>query len=501
MESLPADYNAAAKADEIYLREKERLHGGEILSRGVLLEDSLVNVRVLESQTDAGAKIRLATWQAAWAESPLFAEYVGLPALPGADFHAATNLVRQILLPSQGWLVKGLDQKMDSSFLVRGKFSGRVFDNPYAEEAWFFMIDDRPFANWSHPSRFAFVAKDLSSCVVLYADEPEVVCSGTEKVRLPELMRSVDSGRGSATISQIKSFLNNAFTSDNALSYDGDTSHSYAVIISGGGDIESNFSRYWGDVAMIYSTLRKKYAMPKENIRVCVSDGKSNENDMQVSIGDGGWGDAGYYNSPHDLDGDGVDDVEYDSKKSTIKNVFASLASKLTSEDRLFVFVTDHGSYDKSSGTCYLVPWITDSYSTQSQYYSLMISASEFASMVRGIKCPISFAFEFCYSGGFIQPLVAQQNRVVATACGVEPSNAFVWCDPWNEDYGKKCLVARSIAAIRGRGPSIRQSGDVIRSGRSPGVTTAQARSETPTATATGWSACTRRACSRRTGC
>ena len=79
------------------------------------------------------------------------------------------------------------------------------------------------------------------------------------------------------------------------------------------------------------------------------------------------------------------------------------------------------------------MPWIGSSTSAIS--YSQLISSTEFASYVRNIVAPVSFAMEFCYSGGFIDELKVQSDRVIATACSAnETSSAFVLSDA-SENY------------------------------------------------------------------
>ena len=79
----------------------------------------------------------------------------------------------------------------------------------------------------------------------------------------------------------------------------GDTSNKWAVIISGGGTVIDNHSRYWNDCSAMYSVLVNKYGYQKSHIYLSVSDGTSSGKDMNFGLTD----DGPFYSSLLDYDG------------------------------------------------------------------------------------------------------------------------------------------------------------------------------------------------------
>ena len=183
-------------------------------------------------------------------------------------------------------------------------------------------------------------------------------------------------------------------------------SHKYAVIISGGGNELYNHIRYWNDCSELYKMLKKYYGYKDADIYVLMSDGKSSSKDRNIAsdpqnpILD---------SSPLDLDGDGVCDIDYAATKKDITNVFNQLSKKITTNDNLFVFTTDHGLENP-----YLCLWNGE-----------LMNDSEFAKEIDKVNAGyMSILMIQCYSGGFINKL-AKKNRVIMTAAsGNEPANS-----------------------------------------------------------------------------
>ena len=82
------------------------------------------------------------------------------------------------------------------------------------------------------------------------------------------------------------------------------------------------------------------------------------------------------------------------------------MCQTLTQQDKLLVFVTDHGGTGDYLSTSYIYLWNND-----------RIYDYEVANLLSDIKCRyVNFVFGQCFSGGFIDNLQSQ-NRVIATAC------------------------------------------------------------------------------------
>ena len=389
-------------------------------------------------------------WATELIQSPLAMSVEGFPGVgTAADGLAVSNFVTREFLPmgtGLSYSVRATAAPLSSTDRVMGEHSGRCWPIPF-DGALFFEIDDNPLSKtWDREMRYVFVRPDLSAYVVCFAREPVRIERGDGEIPLafwagleavPEEPVPEKAVRG-AVKSQKEA---------KAVSHEGDASHSYAILFSGGGNRANNHTRYWGDMAAVYSTLTTFYGYSKSHIRVLMSDGTSSAADLSY-YGEGNspssHGEFGT-SSPLDLDGDGEGDVDYSATKGNLEKVFSSMAGSLGKDDQLFVFITDHGTKDDTTGLMCLVPW------EASNGY---ITPGEFAAMCSGIACPIAFAMEFCYSGAFIPNLTAQKNRAVATAADLTTSSAFLptshpgfrYMNPWTWHF---------VAAMRGSHPSL----------------------------------------------
>lgn len=257
-------------------------------------------------------------------------------------------------------------------------------------DSWFFFIDDNPLANWEHPCRYVFVnvkdgsfeiynetrppKRDGMSCIINYkakvTDKRKQLFNFTRK-------DSLTKAAGKSAFSQ---------------------SRNYAVIISGGGDKYSNYERYWNDCSAIYSALTRCYCYKRENIYTLLADGINPDLDRRRI-------DGSFDSSPLDLDGDGINDINYSATKNNISHVFDELAEKLTQSDTLFIFTTDHGGRNYGNSV-YLLLWNND-----------LLTDTDFAYEVNKVNAgKIIICMGQCNSGGFIDNLQSY-NRVITTAC------------------------------------------------------------------------------------
>ena len=110
--------------------------------------------------------------------------------------------------------------------------------------------------------------------------------------------------------------------------------------------------------------------------------------------------------SPLDLDGNGTNDIQFSATTNNIRNTFNNLASRLTSNDYLFIFTIDHGSQD------------SDKNSTLVLWNDVALPASTFASWVNAINAKaINIVMGQCYSGGFIPYFQNNPKVCISTAC------------------------------------------------------------------------------------
>ena len=348
-------------------------------------------------------------------QRPLYWRATGLPADPAATFEKAAALVTGKVLrrPSAQRQVSGREQ-----LVVGAGARIRNWSGPLAlpwERCWFFFVDDEAQKNWEHPCRYVFVAEDLSAFVVQYGRTPatfETLAGGaaTEqslKVVVPYARPAAAPGVGPMSVAPATAEGPGIGPlSVNALDYSGSAANCYAVIISGGIEARQNYIRYWGDSAFIYSTLTKKYGYRSDHIYALVGDGTSAANDRNGNNYD----DPVYSNSPTDLDGDGVADIDGSATKANIQAAFTALAGVLTSNDQVLVFVTDHGGQEAGHDA---VIWL---------WGGDTLRDNELLDMTVDLPCPVMFALETCYSGGFVDDL-DQANQVIGTACAYDDTS------------------------------------------------------------------------------
>ena len=257
-------------------------------------------------------------------------------------------------------------------------------------DSYVFFIDEYPYKNWGHPCRFLFV--DCSSGIVstMTASFPPNDIFEWEVIKNEIVQVQNLSPHLQVALRRSSPVLNN------------NASHCYAIIISGGFNCYNNHIRYWNDCSAMYTILKNEYGYWDDNIYVMIADGTDPYADRNcVSYAD---------SSPLDLDNDGIADIEYPATKESITSVCDELSSKLTENDCLFIFTTDHGGTTED-GEAVMYLWGEN------------ITATEFANEIDKIKAgSINVVMEQCFSGGFI-PKLSQKNRTIATACAADESS------------------------------------------------------------------------------
>ena len=347
---------------------------------------------------EAGMCRRGGSWE------PVYFCAEGLPARAGATFEEAFGRAKEVVLRDK---TAGLEVSGGRVPAVRGRMSlgtwgGREVAAPW-EAAWVFQVDDAPLANWGHPCRYVFVAADLSAVAVQQALTPlemrgaGMVSEGAAAVNGLEVLVPFDRTRPVGTRVVPQPARERA-----VIRYDGSVSNCYAVILSGGYNADNNHVRYWGDAAFVYSTLTKKYGYPKGNIYALISDGL----DPAVDNSDGA-------DSKKDLDGDGFFDTFGAATAANISNLFLNLQASLKASDQLFVFLTDHGAPTDGGAE-----WDVE----LNLWNGEVLKDSDMKALTVPIPCPVFFAMEQCYSGGFVDNL-GQVNRAVATAARHDESS------------------------------------------------------------------------------
>ena len=203
------------------------------------------------------------------------------------------------------------------------------------------------------------------------------------------------------------------------------TGHVHAVIISGGMNKLMNHERYWNDCAFLYRTLRNEYHFPKHDITLLISDGGESGRDMLLANG------SGFASSPADLDGDGERDVWLPATLQQVEATLTELATRLTANDRLFLFLIDHGGSDDG---LHSYAWLWGSERLYGSRLAQLLDVFHVASM--------GIVMGMCNSGGFMDDL-CREHRVVVTSCTSSEQSWACRDKPYDEFvYHWTCAIA-----------------------------------------------------------
>lgn len=288
----------------------------------------------------------------------------------------------------------------DALLNVQQSFNGKDVDYYLVQNSnstvWTIFVDAEPMAGWEHDCYIFTVPKNN------VAGQP--IISSQTKYSLPP-------DDDMTPLSVASRYNDIAWATDKPivvkehLSNDEQTvaERTYAVILSGGVNKNSNYERYWNDCSFIYQSLVNKYGVPKSNISVIMSDGTDPADDMRTYP----YKQYTYKSSPLDLDGDGTDDIQYSATRANIYSVLTQLSSTLEKDDHLFFFVIDHGGSNDGESSSYINLWGNE----KLQDYELAEWLTPFSDNFVNINVVLGQ----CYSGGFIDDLT-KVGCVVATA-------------------------------------------------------------------------------------
>ena len=344
-----------------------------------------------------------------------------LPPNPAAQFDDAFRLVVAQVLGTNTYALQlsASPRPLSAADTPLTTWGGRTVPAPWAD-FWLFFADDDPLANWAHPCRYIFVARDLSAIAIQRARTPLDL---PLEILLPFLPPTpAFPARSPASTRTVPSRF-----------HSGSASNCYAVLISGGCNTNQNATRFWGDTAAVYSTLTLSCGYPKTNIFTYISDGTNPAVDAADLYS------SSYVDSPTDLDGDGAPDTLGEASAANVSNVFLHLQSILQPTDQLLVFVTDHGNH---------TPGGAERDSELNLWNNEVFRDADLAALTAPLPCPVFFAMEQCYSGGFLDNL-DQPQRAIATAASHDTTSSagdtYPFFDQWCYEW---------IAALRGFYPS-----------------------------------------------
>lgn len=236
-------------------------------------------------------------------------------------------------------------------------------------DSWFFFVDEQPGANWEHKAKYVLVDKVSGALRSIPVNTPP-----REVLQLQAM--------NPAASSQLSVLKTNFQIHNRAVAlpvFRLVRQKVYAVLVSGGWDPAYNYGRYWNDLSFIYKALKQKYGYTDAQIIVLYATGTHSPNG--------------------DLDGDGVNDIDYAATKANLTTVMNFVKSNIGSDGKFFFYSTNHGG-QQEDGTNKAVLYL----------WGEFIRDDEFAALTKGLVCGEAiYVMEQCFSGGMVDNILAQQ--------------------------------------------------------------------------------------------
>jgi hypothetical protein len=297
---------------------------------------------------------------------------------------------------------------LDSTYVARPMIREKGKDIPFPSgKSWLVMIDDNPDANFAHPVRWIFIDAGFKShSEIMRQDFPPVVLS--------------DFGKGEAVefkcrdLTPRKCFSDEIYTpvKYRPVKY---RNCRYAVLVSGGINSSSNYSRYPQNIRSMYTMLRNA-GYPKNHIFVYYASGNI-ALDCDNEDGDN-----------NDATGS---DVTAGAIEASIRAKFQALCTSSSSKcGILFSYFTNHGS--DNDGVCL---WDVNNNGLEN---SELYSPAELASDVANSKfCRHFMIHDQCFAGDFL-PMASDGNHdntvVYAAASATEVSWGREYMARWEQN-------------------------------------------------------------------
>jgi hypothetical protein len=283
------------------------------------------------------------------------------------------------------------------------------------KDSWFFFVDEQPGANWEHKASYIVVERASGAMKKIPAMTPPVEVMKMRGLN-PRATTQLQVMKKNLTLIRPKLMIKTIKLLKRP---------KYAVLLSGGWNPGSNYSRYWNDLKFIYRALKFKYKYSDAEIIVLFANGTHAPNG--------------------DFDGNGSNDIDYAATKSNLTKVFNSVGLTLSSNGKFFFYATNHGGDDPGAYKSNLTLW------------GESIKDYEFGALTKKIRCNQAiYVMEQCFSGGMMddilnaQPKPCIKPRVVVMTAARE--NEVSWgCDTEGQ-YDE--YVYHWTSAVYGRTPT-----------------------------------------------
>jgi hypothetical protein len=180
-----------------------------------------------------------------------------------------------------------------------------------SDKCWKFFVDPTPLKGWEHECYLVTVDYDLSN--LLLSPSPVVknlTCPPNGKYTPIDVKSHYGANANDKPLVRKK----NSSTSNSSNEY---AERTFAVILSGGINQQSNNERYWNDCSFLYQTLVNNYEIPivissiTNNVTSIVKELSPDENAFNINISTL---DSGVYNLTYLIDGEIIDNVKFNKQ-------------------------------------------------------------------------------------------------------------------------------------------------------------------------------------------
>lgn len=212
------------------------------------------------------------------------------------------------------------------------------------------------------------------------------------------------------------------------------SAETYAVILSGGYNLENNHYRYYQSTSDMFHAFRSA-GIKRENITTLYADGGKDLNTVKIETVEDGRNPwtlfitkqtkeiKTFIAPPVSFERDDKKDIKYPANSQSISETFEQLAKKTKAGDNIVLYITDHGNrYDG------ITLWNGDTYSTAELRQQLK-------KLPDGVQ--VQIATNICF-GGQILELTSPNICVVSNSDEKRVTTSYETHDSFTEGMAKK---------------------------------------------------------------
>lgn len=142
---------------------------------------------------------------------------------------------------------------------------------------WTIFVDAEPMKGWEHECYLLTIPKQFDGLPSELIPQKQLLKLPPDVDMKPLLVKNRYEGTANEQpiVESSNSFQIDSYAAE----------HTYAIILSGGANVNCNHTRYWNDCSYIFQTLKRTYGVPQSNIKVIMSDGTNPAEDMITDDG------------------------------------------------------------------------------------------------------------------------------------------------------------------------------------------------------------------------